>query len=56
MADPDLTAFDHVEAIRLARRCRPVPAGFIALGTLFLGGVLAAASTVWSYGPGHLIP
>jgi hypothetical protein len=55
-ANPDLPASDHREAMRLAWISLHFPVGTIFLGTLLMLGVLSAASTMWGYGSGHLIP
>lgn len=47
---------DHKEAIRLSRAYRRIPVGIMILGFLLLSGVASTASTMWSFGPIHLIP
>lgn len=47
---------DHKEAIHLSRAYRRVPVGIMIVGSLLLSGVASTASTMWSFGPIHLIP
>jgi hypothetical protein len=55
-AHPALPVSDHKEAVRLTRRSRHIPFGTLLLSTLLLSGIFSMISTVWSYGPVHLIP
>lgn len=47
---------DHKEAVRLSRAYRRVPVAIMIVASLILSGVASTASTMWSFGPIHLIP
>jgi len=47
---------DHKEAIYLSRAYRRIPIGIMIVASLLVSGLASTASTMWSFGPVHLIP